>query len=125
MSYLVFLLILSQTCLLKVHTPLTTKFCPETLSIVIFIPFLDTMLRVQIATGIFFFFFGRIATLRIQDHYFASYTCIFSVNIVSSNLHLWVLLISHQHVISGIWHMRCTNHDSVSYYFKTLTWDLY
>lgn len=57
LSYLVFLLTLSQTYFLKVQTPLTKKFCLKALSIVIFIPFLATMLRVQIATATLFFFF--------------------------------------------------------------------
>lgn len=34
-----------------------------------------------------------------EDSYFSSYTYIFAVNILPSNLCLWILLISYQHVI--------------------------
>lgn len=97
LSYLVFLLTLSQTYFLKVQTPLTKKFCLKALSIVIFIPFLATMLRVQIATATLFFFFWW--DCNPEDCYFQAPHIFFSVNTVSSNLCLWILLISPQHVI--------------------------
>lgn len=91
------LLLNLQTLLLGVWTPATKKCRLKLPSTVRLTPFLATILRVQTATLLLFFPFGWDGSC--EDRYLLSYTYIFSVNIVPSNLRLWIPLISHQHVI--------------------------